>query len=228
MHLSGKERWTKAWILNAVRRVKVGNRHSARHNLTVRRNNAGTGCPKIMGIHKCVSTWQLLPWQPNWVRCPCRCLLSVLSLKDRGQGEEFEKKRLGSTPRTLRSSFLSLLFSHTLLWISARRLRAPPCGSLFSHRCSHFWMCGLCTGAGLDRKPRRGFSQQTHRCGKIPAPSPSPAETARGLWGSGTGSLVLFLWLSRSNVSLCAQVPSHVKMTRILFRFFLLNSYKKI
>lgn len=37
------------------------------------------------------------------------------------------------------------------------------------------------SGAGLDRKPRRGFPQQAHRCGEVPPPSPSAAETPRRL-----------------------------------------------
>lgn len=116
----------------------------------------------------------------------------------RTECRECEKKRLSSTPLTI----LTIISVIPLLHVSFKchqhewliyHLRVPPCGCPYACVCLTLWACGLCTGAGLDRKPRRSLPQQTHRCGKVPAPSPSSAETARRLWGSGTGNLVLFL-----------------------------------
>lgn len=59
-------------------------------------------------------------------------------------------------------------------------------------------MWSFFTGFGLDRKPRWGFPQQTHRCRKVPAPSPGSAETPWGLWGSGTGKFIMVIEIRAS------------------------------
>ena len=65
----------------------------------VQNDNTVVHCPKIRAFLSLL-TWQPLPWQLNWVICPCRCCSSVNALKDRVQEEECENLRLGAMSPT--------------------------------------------------------------------------------------------------------------------------------
>lgn len=110
----------------------------------VQNDNTVVHCPKIRAFLS-VLTWQPLPWQLNWVICPCRCCSSVNTLKDRVQEEECENLRLAAMSPTKFIIFSVIpLHLHTPfdyyqhVWI-IYHLRAPPCGCFFPSVCLTMW-----------------------------------------------------------------------------------------
>lgn len=104
----------------------------------------------------------ICPWEyasSHWHWCVCYNWLSICNIKLNG---------LGKTEACL-IDFLSALC----------------CDDLSVHVMDCVCLC--VAGDWLDREPWRGFPQQTHRSGQIPAQSQSPPETPWWLWGGGTG-----------------------------------------
>lgn len=126
----------------------------------VQYDNTVAFCPKILGISECVDMATVAMATELGHMSMQMLFIHLNAMKDRVQGEECQREGLSATPRKILMliSVIPLLL-HTLLIIINTRgliyhLRAPPCGCMYTVSLHVHTVWCLCTGAGLDRKPR--------------------------------------------------------------------------